>query len=81
MIENTIFSCSDDSENEKRDEIDRNVDLELIAMFDDSWEDNVSDEHANEDDEIEKHLDDNDFMTNELIEREMIVDDSQRSKI
>jgi hypothetical protein len=36
MIENTIFSCSDDSENEKRDEIDRNVDLELIAMFDDS---------------------------------------------
>jgi hypothetical protein len=36
MIENTISSCSDDNENEKRDEIDRNVDLELIAMFDDN---------------------------------------------
>jgi hypothetical protein len=36
MIENTISSCSDDSENEERDEIDRNVDLELTAMFDDS---------------------------------------------
>jgi hypothetical protein len=41
----------------------------------------VSDEHANENDEIEKHFDDNDFMTNESIEREMIVDDFQRSKI
>jgi hypothetical protein len=36
MIENTISSCSDDSEDEKRDEIDCNVDLELIAVFDDS---------------------------------------------
>ncbi len=81
MIENTISSCSDDNEDEKRDEIDRNVDLELTAVFDDSWEDNVSDEHANENDEIEKHFDDNDFMTNESIEREMIVDDFQRSEI
>ncbi len=81
MIENTISSCSDDSENEERDEIDRNVDLELTAMFDDSWKDNMSDEHANEDDEIKEHFDDNDFMTNESIEREMIVDDFQRSKI
>ncbi len=81
MIESTISSCSNDNENEERDEIDRNVDLELTAVFDDSWEDNVSDEHANENDEIEKHFDDNDFMTNESIEREMIVDDFQRSKI
>ncbi len=81
MIENTISSCSDDNENEERDEIDRNVDLELTAMFDDSWKNNVSDEHANEDDEIEKHLDDNDFMTNESIEHEVIVDDFQRSEI
>jgi hypothetical protein len=36
MIENTISSCSDDNEDEKRDEIDRNVDLELTAVFDDS---------------------------------------------
>jgi hypothetical protein len=36
MIEDTISSCSNDSEDEERDEIDRNVDLELIAMFDDS---------------------------------------------
>jgi hypothetical protein len=36
MIENTISSCSNDNENEERDEIDRNVDFELIAMFDDS---------------------------------------------
>jgi hypothetical protein len=41
----------------------------------------MSDEHANEDDEIKEHFDDNDFMTNESIEREMIVDDFQRSKI
>ncbi len=81
MIENTISSCSNDNENEERDEIDRNVDLKLIAMFDDNWKDNVNDEHANENDEIEKHFDDNDFMTNELIEREMIVDDFQRSKV
>ncbi len=81
MIENTISSCSDDNENEERDEIDRNVDFELIAMFDDNWENNVSDEHANEDDEIEEHLDDNDFMTNESIEREVIVNDFQRSEV
>jgi hypothetical protein len=41
----------------------------------------VSDEHANEDDEIEEHLDDNDFMTNESIEREVIVNDFQRSEV
>ncbi len=81
MIEDTISSCSNDSEDEERDEIDRNVDLELIAMFDDSWEDNVNDEHASEDDEIEEHLDDNDSMTDESIEREVIVDDFQRSEI
>ncbi len=81
MIENTISSCSNDNENEERDEIDRNVDFELIAMFDDSWKNNMSDEHANENDEIEKHFDDNDFMTNESIKREMIVDDFQRSKV
>ncbi len=33
MIENIIFSCSNDNENEERDEIDRNVNFELIAMF------------------------------------------------
>jgi hypothetical protein len=36
MIESTISSCSNDNENEERDEIDRNVDLELTAVFDDS---------------------------------------------
>jgi hypothetical protein len=41
----------------------------------------VSDEHASKDDEIEEHLNDNDFMTNESIESEMIIDDFQRSKI
>ncbi len=41
----------------------------------------MSDEHANEDDEIEEHLDDNDFMTNESIEREVIVNDFQRSEV
>jgi hypothetical protein len=41
----------------------------------------VNDEHASEDDEIEEHLDDNDSMTDESIEREVIVDDFQRSEI
>ncbi len=36
MIENTISSCLNDNENEKRDEIDRNVDFKLIAMFNNS---------------------------------------------
>jgi hypothetical protein len=40
----------------------------------------VNDEHANEDDEIEEHLDDNDSMTDESVEREVIDDDFQRSE-
>jgi hypothetical protein len=81
MIKNMIFSYLNDNKNEERDEIDGNFDFELIAMFDDNWKNNVNDEHTNKNDEIEKHLDDNNFMTNELIEREIIIDNFQRLKV
>ncbi len=95
MIEVTNSSCSKNNDDEKREKTNIAIDFELNAVkndFRDFEEDNTNleldalrddfkEDIMNKNDEIERSFIDNDFMRIKSIEDEIIVCDSQRTRV